>query len=85
MKLIYELRDYTEYHFKDEEEYMKSVHYEGLEIQQMQHEAFVERLREVNLEAVDEGQQEYPEELLEYLTGWLINHILRMDKTIPLE
>lgn len=85
VKLIHELRDYTEYHFKDEEEHMKSIHYEGLEMQQLQHEAFVERLREVNLEAVDEGQQEYLEELLEYLTGWLINHILRMDKKIPLE
>lgn len=83
--LLEQLKDYTQYHFKDEEEHMKAVNYAGLEIQKLQHEAFIERLSEVNLEDVDAGQQEYLEELLEYLTGWLINHILKMDKKIPLE
>ena len=83
--LLNQLKEYTEYHFKDEEEHMKAVGYAGLAIQQLQHEAFVERLAEVNLEAVDEGQQEYLEELLEFLTGWLINHIMKMDKKIPLK
>ncbi len=83
--LLNQLKDYTEYHFKDEEEHMQSVQYEGLKIQKLQHEAFIERLAEVDLEAVDEEQQEYLEELLEYLTGWLINHILKMDKKIPLK
>ncbi len=83
--LLNQLKDYTEYHFKDEEEHMKVVGYDGLEMQKLQHEAFIERLAEVNLEEVDDGQQEYLEELLEFLTGWLINHILKMDKKIPLE
>lgn len=83
--LLNELKDYTEYHFKDEEEYMQSIQYEGLALQKIQHEAFVERLAEVNLDAVDEGQDDYLEELLEYLTGWLINHIVKMDKRIPVK
>ena len=83
--LLNQLKEYTEYHFRDEEEHMKAVGYEGLGMQQLQHEAFIERLEWVNLEEVDEGQQEYLEELLEYLTSWLINHIMRMDKKIPLK
>ena len=83
--LLEQLKDYTEYHFRDEEEHMKAVNYAGLEIQKLQHEAFIDRLCEVNLSDVDEGQQEYLEELLGFLTGWLINHILKMDKKIPLE
>ena len=78
--MLKELKDYTEYHFKDEEEYMQSIQYAGLSLQKLQHEAFIERLAEVNLDAVDEGQDDYLEELLEYLTGWLMNHILKTDK-----
>ncbi|MDD6183562.1 MAG: hemerythrin family protein, partial [Lachnospiraceae bacterium] len=70
-------------HFHDEEEYMKSVDYEGLQAQIYAHQAFVDRLNEVNLEAVDEDQEGYLRELIDFLAGWLINHILKMDKKIP--
>ena len=81
--IIAELKDYTILHFHDEEEYMKSVDYEGLQAQIYAHQAFVDRLNEVNLEAVDEDQEGYLRELIDFLAGWLINHILKMDKKIP--
>ena len=35
------------------------------------------------MEEVDDGQQEYLFELIDYLLEWLKNHILKMDKQIP--
>jgi len=83
--IINELKDYTIFHFKDEEEYMESIHYDGLEAQKLAHEAFVEKIKLINLDDVDENQQEYLEELIEYLLGWLSAHILKMDKKIPMK
>ncbi len=83
VRLLEELKEYTKFHFQDEEFYMESIHYEGLEAQKRAHEAFVSRLEETDLEHVDENQQETLEELMEFLTEWLVNHILHTDKKIP--
>lgn len=80
--ILGELRDYTKEHFSDEEEYMEQIQYSRIEEQKRAHEAFVEKLEEINLEEVDENQQQYLEELLDFLLGWLVNHILRADKRI---
>ncbi|MCM1145407.1 MAG: bacteriohemerythrin [Blautia sp.] len=80
--LIKELKDYTKFHFEDEEEYMKKIDYPGLEAQKRAHDAFVGRLEEIDLDKMDENQQETLEELMNFLTEWLINHILNSDKKI---
>ena len=63
---------------------MEGIHYEGLSAQKRAHEAFVDKLENINFDHVDENPQEYLQELLEFLLGWLINHILYTDKKIPL-
>lgn len=82
VRLMDELKEYTKFHFQDEEVYMESIHYEGLEAQKRAHEAFVSRLEEMNLDQIDENQQETLEDLMEFLTEWLVNHILHSDKKI---
>ena len=71
------------YKRQDEEEYMEKIGYEGLAAQKLAHESFVDRLTGINMEEVDDGQQEYLFELIDYLLEWLKNHILKMDKQIP--
>ncbi len=83
MDILEELRAYTAEHFRDEEEYMEGIRYEGLPAQRRAHEAFIDKLENINLEAVDDNPQKYLNELLEFLLGWLINHILYTDKKIP--
>ena len=80
ISLVEELKTYTKFHFKDEEEYMTSIQYEGLEAQRVAHEMFVDRLDEIDLNEIDAHQEEVLEELLAFLTEWLVNHILHMDK-----
>lgn len=82
VKILGKLKDYTNEHFQDEEEYMESVQYPGLEAQKMAHQAFVSKLEEIDLDQVDQNQQKYLEELMEFLFGWLSNHILKSDKLI---
>lgn len=81
--ILEELKDYTIMHFSDEERYMESIGYEGIELQKIAHRAFVDRLDEINLEDMDDNQKEYLEELIDFLLSWLTNHILKMDKKIP--
>ena len=56
-----------------------------LEAQKRAHQAFVDKLMSIDLdklEEIDDNQQEYLNELIEFLGGWLINHILKMDTQI---
>ena len=85
MRLLAELKDYTEIHFHDEEALMERIQYPELDAQKRAHTAFVERLVEIDLtelDDMDDNQQEYLHELIEFLGGWLINHILKMDTQI---
>ena len=83
VSIIDGLRDYTLFHFKNEEAYMESVGYEGLEAQKITHQAFIDKLNEIDLFDVDENQQQSLEELIGFLLNWLVNHIMKMDKKIP--
>ncbi len=80
--LLEEMKRYTIFHFTDEEKYMESIQYEGLAAQKRAHDAFVAKLEGMDLEHIDEHQQETLEELMEFLTEWLVNHILYTDKKI---
>lgn len=83
--LLDELREYTKYHFSDEEDYMEKIDYPELDAQMRAHTAFVDKLMNISLETMDEiddHQQEYLLELIQFLAGWLVNHILKMDTKI---
>ena len=83
LEILGELKAYTEFHFSDEEEYMESINYDGLGAQKRAHKAFVYKIEGITKEDIEEQPQEYMQSLVEYLLGWLINHILYTDKKIP--
>ena len=64
---------------------MERIHYPELPAQKCAHAAFVERLVNIDLEELDnldDNQQEYLLDLIQFLLGWLSNHILGSDKKI---
>lgn len=81
--LLEELRDYTKLHFSHEEAYMESIQYKKLFTQKTQHDAFVKKLEGMELVDLDEQQDEVIEDLLHFLTDWLVHHIMEVDKQIP--
>ena len=82
IEILNELKEYTKEHFGDEEEFMESIHYKGIEAQKRAHEAFIDTLENIDLNEIENNPNEYLQNLLEFLLGWLINHILHTDKKI---
>lgn len=76
------LKEYTKKHFADEEAYMESTGYKRLFTQKIQHQAFIEKLEEFDLDTIDEDQEKAIGDILEFLTDWLVHHILENDKKI---
>jgi hemerythrin len=83
VKIIDDLRAYTVFHFTDEEAYMKKINYENIESHMALHEAFVTKIREVNLDDLDDNQQDYLFGIIDFLLAWLDEHIMKVDKLIP--
>ena len=85
LAILTELRKYTAEHFADEEEYMESIHYDGLENQKRAHQAFIAEIDGIQEKDILKKPQEYMESIIEFLLGWLINHILKVDHKIPVQ
>lgn len=83
LDILDELKEYTRVHFADEENYMREIGYEGLAQQEILHQNFIDKLNELDLDAVDDNQEAYLYEFLGFLQNWLVNHILKVDKLIP--
>lgn len=82
MEVIRELKEYAIYHFQHEEEYMAKIKYRKFLSHKVAHDGFIEKINEYDEEIVDENQKKSLLDLLEFLTNWLVNHILIQDKPI---
>ena len=80
LKVLDELKAYTIYHFQSEEAYMEKIGYKKRFSHAMEHKAFVEKLKAVDLSEVDEAQEKYLRELLGFITDWVVNHIMTTDR-----
>lgn len=83
LDILDELKEYTQVHFADEENYMREIGYEGLAYQEILHQNFIDKLNELDLDDVDDNQEAYLYDFLGFLQNWLVNHILKVDKLIP--
>jgi hemerythrin len=80
--LISELIDYTKTHFADEERYMEEIQYRRILSQKVMHKEFIEKLESIDINEVDQNPEKTIDDLLKFLTDWLVEHILHMDKLI---
>lgn len=82
MDVVNELKNYAKYHFDHEEDYMGKIKYRKLLSHKVSHDGFIEKINEYDADIVDENQKESLLELLNFLTAWLVDHILMNDKLI---
>ena len=82
LEVINELKNYARYHFDHEEAYMESTKYRKLLSHKIEHDSFIEKINEYDEEIIDEKQKEILLDLLDFLTDWLVDHILKQDKLI---
>lgn len=80
INIINELKDYTVDHFAAEELYMKEKGFRRLLSHKVAHQDFIAKMNEIDLGALDESQEEHLREILQFVTDWLVQHILVEDK-----
>ncbi|EQB86705.1 hypothetical protein M918_12615 [Clostridium sp. BL8] len=80
MEIISELKDYTVFHFSQEEEYLIKNNYKKLLSHKIEHDAFIRKFAEIDLNKVEYQQDAYILDILEFLSKWIIDHILIRDK-----
>ncbi len=76
------LHIYVRTHFKDEEDYMESIRFDGLDVHRLAHDALATRLE---LMDHDEFYSMSGDELagfVEFMTEWIATHIVQMDRHI---
>lgn len=81
-KIVNDLNNYVKKHFADEEKYMESINYKSIDAQKAAHATFTAKMDSIDFDNIKKNPQENMEKLVEFLTQWLIQHILRMDKKI---
>lgn len=82
VEILNELKEYTIFHFKSEEEYMESINYKRMFTQKIEHDKFIKTLEEIDLKHIDQNQDESLLKVLGFLNQWLTEHILKNDKLI---
>ncbi len=77
-ELLKSLYNYTVFHFSKEEEKLTAIKYPQLEEQKKQHKFFVDKIKEYD-EKIKNQELLVSIEILDFLSNWLKNHILKID------
>lgn len=85
IQVIEDLREYTKFHFKTEEEYMLKIKYNKYFSQKVEHDDFIQKIEEINFNDIDEDPKKYLEDILTFIFNWTLEHILHKDKLIKSE
>lgn len=78
--ILKELINYTEYHFRREEDMMQAVDYPDFESHRNVHSLLVAKVREYEKQLHNNFDSFDPMILLEFLSRWLMKHILHEDR-----
>jgi hemerythrin len=82
IEILTELKEYTIFHFKSEEEYMISLGYKNFFSHKVEHENFIKEINNITLDKIDINQDQSVKEILEFIVDWIDKHILNKDKLI---
>lgn len=80
IELLNELKDYAQFHFSAEEAYMESIGHKKLFTHKIEHDQFIQKISNVNLKSLDNNQDKYIVEILDFIVNWIKEHILEKDK-----
>lgn len=76
-KAIHDLAEFTVKHFSDEEKYMESINYEGIETHKLIHKKLLGRVDE--FVTAHDGGEELGDDFFIFLKTWLNSHIRGID------
>jgi hemerythrin len=84
VEIFEELKDYTVYHFNFEESYMAGIGYPKILSHKVEHSDFIEKVNGVDYRQIDDNQNQYLMEILNFVVDWIKSHIKERDKKIAL-
>ena len=73
------LVDYTDYHLKFEEDFLRAKGYPQVDFHKMQHDQFISQING-QIKKLTDPQQQDGLVLYDYLLKWLLNHIAKSDR-----
>lgn len=77
------LKDYVVYHFRDEEAYQASIHYDGMAAHKEEHRQFTQTVLDYEKRLTGNGfDQKTMKDLAGTVTTWLIYHVVDTDQKI---
>lgn len=82
VEILQELKEYTVYHFHFEEGLMQKAKYKKRFSHKILHQNFLAQVEAVDLSAVDENQEAYLVQIMDFIANWLIEHIVGEDKKV---
>ena len=82
VEILQELKEYTVYHFQYEEGLMQKAGYKKRFSHKILHQEFLAQVEAVDLSAVDENQDAYLVQIMDFIANWLIDHIVGEDKKV---
>ena len=82
VEILQELKEYTVYHFHFEEGLMQKAKYKKRFSHKILHQEFLAQVEAVDLSAVDENQDAYLVQIMDFIANWLIDHIVGEDKKV---
>ncbi len=77
-EIIKELKDYTQYHFKTEEDLFEQYDYPDTEDHRLKHQEFIDMIGKWSNEIKNNKNILY--EMMNFLRKWLLEHILHDDR-----
>ncbi|MFZ5967091.1 MAG: bacteriohemerythrin [Bacillota bacterium] len=77
--ILEELKDYTMEHFRFEENLLLKHNYKYLDKHKVEHDAFIDKLGELESQNIDEKQKRVKMELIMFVSDWIGKHILKTD------
>jgi hemerythrin-like metal-binding protein len=80
-KVLTELMNYTVFHFDYEEKLMAQYRYDDSIAHRAEHTRFVQTVSDF-MRNYDSGSNDISVEILNFLRGWLTNHIMSSDKRL---
>jgi hemerythrin-like metal-binding protein len=77
--VLKELQQYVVYHFKAEETLLKMYNYPDINSHKLEHENAIQKVNRFTLD-YERGLQTIDIDLLKFLSDWIQNHILKVDR-----
>lgn len=79
LNILLELKNYTIYHFKTEEDLFLKYNYPEYIQHKKEHDGFIAYLNEINLDQIDSNQTVFLKDLLAKIVNWVFRHIITTD------